>query len=185
MFQRVLEKYFMFALFVTYQSNIRATIATMTNPVEATSPPSPPSPPPNFSSSNSCALPYPFESVFNTLATSSSMKPIAHLSSLTTSYTLGDTEPIAISSGSLCSAQGTSKLSSYASPDSLYRTRFLMEETVPILGGLFKAKVIVEGCQTEDREGRCCLYESTAQNKRITIRKLRTFEAGLRRYKGD
>lgn len=51
-----------------------------------------------------------------------------------------------------------------------------MEETVPILGRLFKVKVIVEGCQTEDREGRCCLYESTAQNKRITIWKLRTFE---------
>lgn len=40
-----------------------------------------------------------------------------------------------------------------------------MEETVPILGGLFKAKVIVEGCQTEDREGRCCLYEYCAKQE--------------------
>lgn len=51
-----------------------------------------------------------------------------------------------------------------------------MEETVPFLGGLFKTKVAIEGSQTEDREGRCCLYESVASKQNLTIWKLRSFE---------
>ncbi|KAE9402891.1 hypothetical protein BT96DRAFT_855197 [Gymnopus androsaceus JB14] len=154
---------------------------------------------PNFSCAHSVTLPYPLGQVFTTLGTSEGHERVCRLSKLCTEFELLGEDTIAIPRGaglgevhvrtlpSDPTAANITASSSSKQPENedaesthifLTRQSFTMTETVPLMFGLFKSNVILNGTLTWEANASpnlVALYE-TMSNSGIQVWKLRTFE---------
>ncbi|KAJ3847379.1 hypothetical protein EV368DRAFT_51289, partial [Lentinula lateritia] len=140
----------------------------------------------NFSCSHSVVLPHSISEVFTTIGTTQGHERVCRLSKLCTNFELLNSDTISLPTKAALSDSHVRTLptsdsrtaeAQNASEDTrtLPRQAFTMTETIPLLFGLFKNDVILNGTLTWDESASLALYE-TESNNGVQVWKLRIFE---------
>jgi len=139
---------------------------------------------PNFTAEHSVVLPHSLGVVFDKLGSGETLEDSVRLSDLCSTFRLTTKDHITLSKDQsleevrcrgLPPAPSSSEPVSSDGERTLPRQFFVLQEVVPLLGGLYKHTVTIAGCLTSDREQKAALYETSAAGG-ILIWKLRTFE---------
>lgn len=163
-------------------------MAAVTSPSESSSPGFTP----NFSSTYSVVLDHPISEVFKVIGTSDGHERVSRLSGLCSGFELLRVDTVSIPESSSLSEitvrtlptnpesdvvdpSTTTALTSAPRTRNLPRQFFKLQETVPLLFGLTKTVVHLEGTLTWDVDAQLALYESQS-DKGISVWKLRRFE---------
>ncbi|KAJ3888302.1 hypothetical protein GG344DRAFT_90019 [Lentinula edodes] len=140
----------------------------------------------NFSCSHSVVLPHSISEVFTTIGTTQGHERVCRLSKLCTNFELLNSDTVSLPTKAALSDSHVRALptsdsrmaeAQNASEDTrtLPRQAFTMTETIPLVFGLFKNDVILNGTLTWDESAKLALYE-TESNNGVQVWKLRTFE---------
>ncbi|KAJ3900804.1 hypothetical protein F5879DRAFT_808527, partial [Lentinula edodes] len=140
----------------------------------------------NFSCSHSVVLPHSISEVFTTIGTTQGHERVCRLSKLCTNFELLNSDTVSLPTKAALSDSHVRTLptsdsrtaeAQNASEDTrtLPRQAFTMTETIPLVFGLFKNDVILNGTLTWDESAKLALYE-TESNNGVQVWKLRTFE---------
>ncbi|KAF5391602.1 hypothetical protein D9757_002536 [Collybiopsis confluens] len=138
----------------------------------------------NFSHSYSVVLQHPISDVFPILGTAKGHEQVCRLSSLCSNFELFEPDHVQLEHGG--NYLGETNVRSKAPADNdeapasefrkiLPRQPFTMTESVPLLFGMYKANIVLNGTLTWDSEFHTTLYE-TESNSGVKVWKLRTFE---------
>ncbi|KAJ6585206.1 hypothetical protein B0H19DRAFT_886580, partial [Mycena capillaripes] len=140
---------------------------------------------PNFTSEHSVVLPHALGVVFDKLGNGETVEASVRLSDLCSTFRLTTHDRVALSEEqSLREVRARGLSAAPASVEgeggdagkrTLPRQFFVLQEVVPMLGGLYRHTVTIAGCLTSDRARNMALYETSAAGG-ILIWKLRTFE---------
>ena len=130
--------------------------------------------PHNFTTAYTVTLPQPLSTVFPVLAYGENIERSIRCYGFCTDFELYHADAAQLPADKpLVDSQ--MRLVAPSAAGGLTRQWFRMQETIPLLFGLYKQKVEVVGCQTWDEEAKAVLYESVT-DQGILIWKLRTFE---------
>lgn len=127
----------------------------------------------NFCNTHSVILDHPLSTVFPVLAHGDNIERLVRSFGLCTDFELYDADTVQTPSDAPLIESQVRTLTT--SPSGFRRQFFRMEETIPLLFGLFYHSVNVFACQTWDEASKTSLYESVTQQG-IIIWKLRTME---------
>ncbi|KAJ4477388.1 hypothetical protein J3R30DRAFT_212746 [Lentinula aciculospora] len=141
---------------------------------------------PNFSCSHSVVLPHPIAQVFTMLGTAQGHERVCRLSKLCTNFELLNSDTVSLPANGALSDNHVRTTSSSDSGSAeaqntsrdariLPRQAFTMTETIPLVFGLFKNDVVLNGTLTWDDTAKLALYETESSNG-VQVWKLRTFE---------
>lgn len=134
----------------------------------------------NCTAGHAVVLDHPLSVTFPRLGHGDTMESNVRLSDLTSVFDLVKSDTVAIPSTLHLSEVSVRTLPGSATPAEgerlLPRQFFHLEETVPLLFGLVKRTVKLDGTLTWDEDAKVALYESLESGQGVLVWKLREFE---------